>query len=195
MEKTVIDARGKDCPLPVIETKTFIDNANTSIILEVIVDNKIAVENLLKLTTKRNLEASFIQQDKSVYIVTIKVEKNINNNITTRDNIIVVIDTNILGTGDEQLGDLLMKGYIYALTELETLPNSIILYNKGVFLSTSIPETIADLKILETKGVEVLSCGTCLMHYDVDTKLSVGKVTNMYEIVEKQFQATKVIKL
>ena len=51
-----------------------------------------------------------------------------------------------------------------------------------------------DLKKLAEAGVEIMSCGTCLNHYGISDKLAVGEVTNMYVIVEKQFNARVVVR-
>ena len=99
-----------------------------------------------------------------------------------------------MGEGDEKLGRTLMKGFIYALTEQDQLPETILLYNNGAKLSVEGADSLADLKLLESQGVEILTCGTCLNHYGLSEKLGVGSVTNMYVIAEKQMQATKIVK-
>ncbi len=78
---------------------------------------------------------------------------------------------------------------------METLPKTVILYNKGVLLATVNENTIEDLKKLESMGVEVISCGTCANYYHVQDKLQVGSLTNMYTIVDRQFKATKLIRV
>ena len=99
-----------------------------------------------------------------------------------------------MGQGDEALGNMLMKGFIYALTQLEQLPSSVLFYNSGVLLTTHDSEMIKDLQVLVDQGVEVLSCGLCLQHYQLQDQLLVGEVTNMYTILEKQMQAEGVIR-
>ena len=99
-----------------------------------------------------------------------------------------------MGEGSEELGQILMKGFIYALTELDELPSTILLYNSGVKLSTEGSNSINDLKTLQAQGVEILSCGTCLNYYELTEELEVGEVTNMYFILEKMSQADKIIR-
>ena len=99
-----------------------------------------------------------------------------------------------MGEGNEQLGKALMKGFIYALTELEKLPKTILLYNGGAKLSVEGSDSLEDLKLLESQGVEILTCGTCLNFYEISDKLSVGSVTNMYAIAEIMRKASKIIK-
>lgn len=89
-----------------------------------------------------------------------------------------------MGEGNEELGKVLIKGFIYTLTESKPYPKHIILVNGGVKLSTENEATVENLKILEESGVEILSCGTCLDYYGLKEKLQVGSITNMYTIVE-----------
>uniref|UniRef100_UPI000B0E01CC sulfurtransferase-like selenium metabolism protein YedF n=1 Tax=Clostridium sp. NkU-1 TaxID=1095009 RepID=UPI000B0E01CC len=99
--------------------------------------------------------------------------------------LVAVLSSDQMGGGNEELGRILMKGFVYALTKLEELPETVLLYNGGARLSVEGSQSLEDLKSLEAQGVEILTCGTCLNHYELSDKLQVGSVTNMYEIVEK----------
>jgi len=202
--KNTIDARGKICPVPVVETKKKLKTLNKGDTLEVHVDNFIAVQNLSKMAEQKKLLLSSKKIDENNYIVTftkdldndiIKVKENTSGaDYPRQDKTIVAISSDKMGEGDERLGRILMKGFIYALTEQEDLPEAILLYNSGCYLSTKDSDSIADLQLLESQGVEILTCGTCLNHYGLTEKVSVGEATNMYVLVEKQVQATKIIK-
>ena len=96
-----------------------------------------------------------------------------------------MISADHMGEGDEELGKVLIKGFIYALTEQDVLPQTILFYNGGAKLTCEESPTLEDLKSLEAQGVEILTCGTCLNHYGLTDKLQVGSVTNMYVIAEK----------
>ena len=87
-----------------------------------------------------------------------------------------------------------MKGFIYALSQLDELPQTILFYNGGATLTTEDSASLEDLKTMEAQGVEILTCGTCLDYYGLKDKLAVGSVTNMYTIVEKLNNADKIIK-
>ena len=87
-----------------------------------------------------------------------------------------------------------MKGFIYALSQLDELPQTILFYNGGATITTEGSPSIEDLKTMEAQGVEILTCGTCLDYYGLKDKLLVGSVTNMYTIVEKLNNADKIIK-
>ena len=99
-----------------------------------------------------------------------------------------------MGQGDGELGKILMKGFIYALTQQDSLPSTILFYNSGARLTCEDAPTLEDLKSLEAQGVEILTCGTCLNHYGLTEKLLVGSVTNMYVITEKMTHADLIVK-
>ena len=111
-----------------------------------------------------------------------------------RSNTIVVISSDRMGNGNDALGKVLIKGFIYAITQLDTLPKKMLFYNGGATLTVEGSDSLEDLKSLEAQGVEILTCGTCLDYYEVKDKLAVGSVTNMYSIVEAMTEAGKIIK-
>lgn len=202
MKKT-INVIGKACPIPVVETKKILGALVGGDTVEVSVDNFIAVQNLEKMAEQKKLPVTFEKMSDNHYVVTltqvIKSEETtgaqqLSHQPVGKEEVVVVLASDKMGDGDEKLGHLLMKGFIYALTEQDTLPQTVLLYNRGAYLSTESSESVADLKFLESQGVEVLTCGTCLNHYGLGEKLSVGTVTNMYVILEKQMQATKIVK-
>ena len=203
MKKYMVDARGKQCPIPVVETKKMLAQMAESDIVETLVDNAIAVQNLEKMAKQKQLECSWEQQDEHTYRVFIKAEDAVDETAECipcqpvsekTGNTIVVLSSDCMGEGDEVLGKALMKGFIYALTSQEGLPDTVIMYNGGARLPIEGSESLEDLKLLESQGVEILTCGTCLNHYGLTEKLSVGSVTNMYVICEKMLQAEKVVK-
>ena len=99
-----------------------------------------------------------------------------------------------MGHGGDELGTALMKGFIFALSQQETLPNTILFYNGGATIPVEGSVSLEDLKNMEAQGVEILTCGTCLNFYGLTEKLAVGEVTNMYTIVEKMTGADLIIK-
>ena len=107
---------------------------------------------------------------------------------------VVLISSKTMGDGEEALGEKLMKAFIYSLTEAPEMPSHVIMYNNGAFLSQEGSEAVEDLKNLESQGVEILTCGTCLDHYGITDKLAVGEVTNMYVIADKLTGATNVVR-
>jgi selenium metabolism protein yedF len=96
----------------------------------------------------------------------------------------VIINSDKMGTGDEEFGKKLLEGFVYALAEQDVLPKFVVCYNSGVKLTTENEKTINDLKALEANGCEVLSCGLCLDFYGLKEKVRIGSITNMYRIAE-----------
>ena len=201
--KKIIDARGKACPLPVIEAKKALSNFVAGDTLEVLVDNFIAIQNLSKLAKSENFDYSYEKFEENNFIARFVIDRNakyesneldsINCNTARSENIVLVLSSDKMGEGDEKLGHTLMKGFIYALTEQDVLPKTILLYNNGAKLSVEGSDSLADLKLLESQGVEILTCGTCLNYYGLSEKLAVGTVTNMYVIAEKKMKASMII--
>ena len=135
------------------------------------------------------------QKAEKEYVVTIEMEgAPAAEDDAQDDNTVVVISSDRMGTGNDELGKVLIKGFIFAVTQLDKLPKTMLFYNGGATLTTEGSDSLEDLKSLEAQGVEIMTCGTCLDYYGLKDKLAVGSVTNMYSIVETQAKATKIIK-
>ncbi|MGL5989938.1 sulfurtransferase-like selenium metabolism protein YedF [Cetobacterium sp.] len=189
-----VNAIGLTCPMPVILTK----NALKSLVegsIEVTVDNKISKENIEKFSKEMGYFFNTKNDGDIFYIEIIKNElATLNLDVKNDKNTVIVIDSDKMGEGDSALGNTLMQGFIYTLTEMEDIPKSIIFYNRGVFLTAENQNTISYLKSLEDRGVEILSCGACINFYNLEATLGTGTITNMYNIIDKQMKALKVIK-
>ena len=170
----------------------------------VFVDNEIAVQNLTKLGKSSGYSVFSEKLEEKKFRVEIHVTEEgagqMQEQATScipdmrRKNTVVVISSQCMGEGDPELGTALMKSYIYALSQQEQLPSTILFYNGGVKLVCEDAPTLEDLKSLEAQGVEILACGTCLNFYGLSEKLQVGSVTNMYVIAEKMSQASLIVK-
>lgn len=203
-----LDERGKQCPLPVIEAKKALEASAPGEKVEVVVDNEIAVQNLSKMADHKGLAVCSEKTGEREFLVTITTGEGNGETAQApaaaeevtctpdgrRKGMVVVLSSNQMGQGDEVLGKLLMKGFVFALTQQDMLPETILLYNSGAFLSCEGSDNLEDLKTLEAQGVEILTCGTCLNHYGIAEKRQVGGVTNMYEIVEKMTKASVVVR-
>ncbi len=106
----------------------------------------------------------------------------------------MAVGSNCMGNGEEALGKALMKGFLYAVSQLPTLPKTILFYNSGAYLTCAGSDSLEDLKFMEAQGVEIRTCGTCLDFYKLKETLAVGSITNMYAIAETLAAAGKVIK-
>jgi len=194
-----IDARGLACPKPVIETKKALEQIPEGNIIT-LVDNSIARDNVSKLASSLHLHFTVEEQEENYQISIFKGEyaNYQEENVEKRpelSNVVFLIGTDTLGEGDRDLGEILMKGYIYALTEYEPYPKAIIFVNSGVNLAIEGAATLQHLKQLQEVGTEIMVCGTCLDYYGIKPLLAVGEVTNMYSIVEYMSEAGNTIKL
>ncbi|MGD0352907.1 MAG: sulfurtransferase-like selenium metabolism protein YedF [Dehalococcoidia bacterium] len=97
---------------------------------------------------------------------------------------VFLIQSEGLGRGNEQLGSMLMSNFFRLLGESEDKPNSMIFWNTGVRLACEGSPVLHRLKQLEEQGVELLSCTTCLEHFELTDKLAVGKPTNMMKSIQ-----------
>jgi len=195
MKKT-IDCKGLACPKPVIMTKKELE-AITEGEIEVIVDNEAARENVSKLLKSQGLEPKVEEKEGFFYISAEKKAgcgcKVMNAQEETRP--VILVASEFLGVGDDKLGAMLMKSYMYALTESDVKPKTMLFINGGVKLTTEGSDVLESLKTLEGQGVEIMSCGTCLDFYGLKEKLAVGQVTNMYTIVEKTSSSSNTIRI
>ena len=205
-----INAMGDTCPIPVIKTQNAIKALTKADEVEVLVDNEVAVQNLTKLAGSMGCGVKSEKKAEKEYrvVITVSEDKLLEQTEEkesvkeseevcipdARKNTVVVIASDKMGEGEDELGKVLIKGYIYALTQLETLPKTILFYNKGAYLTCEGSASLEDLKSLEAQGVEILTCGTCLNYYGITEKLQVGTVTNMYVIAETMAKAGKVVK-
>ncbi len=184
------------CPIPVIMTKNALKEITEGVV-EVTIDNKISKENIEKFSKEMGFSFKTREENGVFFIEINKTNSEIlpKTSISNgEDNTVIVIASDKMGDGEAALGETLIKGFIYTLTEMETLPKAILFYNKGVFLTASNETTIKDLKLLEERGVEILSCGACLNFYHLENNIAVGSITNMYNIIDKQMKASKVIR-
>ena len=203
MEK-IIDCRGLACPLPVVNAKKAAEELGSGDVLAVMVDNEIAVQNLTRFAEHKGFGVSAEKKGEKEYVVTMNISGTAAENVkdeevacamdTRRKGMLVVLSANVMGTGDPKLGTSLMKAFVFALTKQDQLPDTILCYNTGAYLTCEGADTLEDLKLLESEGVIILTCGTCLDFYGLKEKLAVGTVTNMYDIVERMENAARIIK-
>ncbi len=201
-----IDARGKNCPIPVILANKEIEKNVPS--FSVLVDNAIAVENLKKLAKNKGYTVT-LSGTGSDYAVAfsspadappqdapaaVPVFSQLNPS-APEYNWVLFIGNDVIGSGDPILGDSLIKMYFYTLSQGDNLPSAILFMNNGVKLPTTNDQVIEHLKVLAERGCEILVCGACLDFYKLTEQLQVGTVSNMYVITEKMNAAAKVVTL
>lgn len=190
----IIDARGKNCPIPVIMAKKEIDSNIDFFTL--LVDNETAVENLKRLANNSDYE-TIIVEDNSDFKVEFTREASADRE-TKKDSDktwAVFVGREGIGDGDIELGSSLLKMFFYTLTQDENIPSYILFMNDGVKATTNNDQVIEQLITLSEMGAVILVCGTCLNYYNITDKLKVGTVSNMYDIVNAMKAVDKVITL
>ncbi|MGC8658101.1 MAG: sulfurtransferase-like selenium metabolism protein YedF, partial [Desulfomonilaceae bacterium] len=173
----------------------------------VIVDNPVSRENVARFARNQGAVVETSQDEALNWKLDIRIEKPgqlyvenellipcpIPDDQTSTPKIVVYIGSNIMGRGDDELGAKLMRGFLRTLIDVTPYAWRMLFINSGVKLTTIDQEAVEALGILEDRGVEILSCGTCLDTFGLADQLQLGKVTNMYEVVESLKMATKVI--
>ncbi len=196
-----VNAMGDNCPIPVIKTKKAMEALTGPETIEVLVDNEIAVQNVTKMAQGAGGQVASEKVNDAEFKVTIQMEGAVKEASEeavcapdARSNTVVVVSSDRMGIGNDELGKVLIKGFIFAVTQLDTLPKTMLFYNGGATLTAEGSDSLEDLRSLEAQGVEIMTCGTCLDYYGLKEKLAVGSVTNMYSIVETMANAGKIIR-
>lgn len=204
-EILTVDARGLSCPQPVLETKKVLDETAPSA-LKVLVQGYASRENVSRFARNRGYEVEVQEKDGDEFEIALKrIESEIVQKVQEEilacsvpeqsqdSKIVVYVGNNCMGRGDDELGKKLIRGFLRTWIDISPKPWRMIFINSGVKLTTIDEEAAEAVSLLEEKGVQVLSCGTCLQHYGIEDKLRVGKVTNMFEIIESLNAAAKVV--
>jgi selenium metabolism protein YedF len=200
----VVDARGLPCPQPVILTRKALQESDE---LTTIVDNETARQNVTRMAEKAGAVVQADERDDGIYLYIAQEETPRNQVFSASEgskaaeatkpgfSTVLVIPSEFMGRGDDELGHVLIRGFFHTLGEVEPVPDTIIFFNSGVKLVTEGSPVLEDLRDLRERGIEILACGTCLGHYDLKDKIAVGEVSNMYTIAETMLGAGKVVNL
>jgi len=106
--------------------------------------------------------------------------------------LLLVISTDIIGK-EEEIGRILIKGFLETIRDTKEIPHTMFFINTGVKLTTVNEETIPILKEIQSLGVEIFSCGTCLKYYNLEDSLKVGYRGTTNHIVEGMKDFKKVV--
>jgi selenium metabolism protein YedF len=195
----IVDCRGLACPQPVIQTKKAMAEAET---VTTVVDNDAAKMNVSRMASKEGYAVEVEEKDDGIYL-----------HITTEGAVpekavapapvaerpvgptVVLIPSDGMGRGDDELGAILIRAFLHTLNEVEPLPATMVFINTGVKLTAEGSLVLDDLQALKERGVEILACGTCLGHFELKEKIAVGEISNMYTIAETLLGAGNVVAL
>ncbi len=202
MTKTV-DTRGQLCPQPIITTKSALDSLESAQIIEVLTDNDMACSNLINYLSDRGITPTIEQRGDHQALI-FDSEPSTKTSTTPIDcpvptpaqkpsgSAVLVLRSNKMGEGESALGEMLMRSYLNTLTQLDTLPHTILVYNGGVHCTIKGTDTADAIDKLIEKGVKVIVCGACVDFYDLKGKTT-GEVSNMFVIAQTMLTAEKVI--
>ena len=201
----VVDTRGEKCPKPIIEAKKALKETDTGETFILLTDNKSSFRNISRFlsdngiiysVSESNGTWSFEVNSKGNSVITTPAEdycENINNNLP-EGNFAVAVTSEYMGSGDNALGQKLMKSFFLSLSCFDRMPSVVAFYNSGVKLAAKGSEVAEFLVELEEKGVELIMCGTCVEYFKLEDKLAAGKIGDMYQILEKLSQAHNIIR-
>ena len=188
-----LDARGLNCPIPVVRTKKALEGMEKGD-LTVLIERPDGCQNVQRFAESQGCKVTVDEKD-GLFYIHIHKEKTEQSDSPKQSRDVVFITTDRLGTGDQRLGEILMKAFLNTLWDAELKPAKLLFLNDGVRLTTEGSEVLDSLRLLEEAGVEIFSCGTCLEYYQLKDELKVGLVTNMYDTVDSLLSAGKVIKI
>lgn len=190
-----LDLRNKSCPIPLVETRKFINN-NRNTDFKIILDNEVSFLNIKKYLENNKINYSSNKSDE-LYIFEVIFDGNekLSHEKFEVNNFSILIMSDLFGEGDEELSRVLMKSYFYALDESITLPSNIIFINSGVKLLTENYDVIKHVESLKNRGVSILACGICTDYYKLKDHIKVAEITNMYSIIEILNNSDSVIRI
>ena len=188
-----VDARGLACPLPVINTRNAMEEIEEGDIT-VVIERSEGRQNVQRFAESQGCAVE-VEEKGGLYYIHIHKEKTEREAAPAQSGDVIFITTDVLGTGNPELGAILMKAFLNTLWDTSPKPQKILFLNDGVRLTVEGSDVLDTLNLLEKEGVEIFSCGTCLEYYGLTDRLRAGQVTNMYDTVDSLLNAEKVIKI
>ena len=182
------------CPQPVVTAKKALDESESKEFI-LIVDNLAARDNVERFAQSQGAMVKVEEKENDFYL---RIQKrsacDLEASAQKAEKVVVYINSNLLGIGEEALGTILMRSFLKTLLDLRPIPSKLIFINSGVRLTTEGSEVLETLKSIYEKGGQILSCGTCLDFYGLKGKLKVGIISNMYDIAQSLIEADRLIR-
>ena len=201
----IVDTKGQKCPVPIIETRKALKASKAGETFAVLTDNKTAFSNISRFLNDNKIKYS-VSEESGTWKFNITNETG-DHETTPAENYCetikpdipagdysVVISSEMMGNGDDELGRKLIKSFLTAISCLDSMPSSIMFYNSGVRLTVNDSAVIEILREIENKDVEILICGTCVDHYKIGDRINLGSISDMYTITQKLSKTGNIIK-
>jgi selenium metabolism protein YedF len=201
----IVDTKGQLCPAPLIATKRALKETLIGESFIVLTDNQTSFTNVSRFL-KDNCTPFTSNEKDGIWTMTVTKTKGELSKPNVEEfcevdvphfqkgDFVIAISSDRMGEGDAELGTLLMTNFIKAVHDLDILPSKMVFYNRGVFLGKKESSVIEQLKDLERMGVTLFLCGTCINHYSLKEEITIGNVSNMFEIAQIMSSAGKVVK-
>jgi selenium metabolism protein YedF len=197
-----VDAKGKTCPIPLIMTKKAMAELVENESLEILLDNEISKKNVVHFLTEHKMKIHE-EQTGDIFRLVVNKTGNIPEDTNVDEyceiypealsNYVMTVKRNRMGDGADELGEILLKAAINTIPDMDLKPNKMIFFNSGILMTLKDSTVVESLKKLENIGIEILVCGTCLDYYQKKDELAVGRISNMYDILDSMSKAGKVI--
>jgi selenium metabolism protein YedF len=201
----IVDTKGQLCPAPIIAAKKALQEAANGEIFKLLTDNKISLNNLSRFLKDNKTDFS-VEEENGVW--TLLITKPSADEIYTKaedyciteiphlnqGDFIIAFSSDRMGTGEDELGHLLTINFIKAVKDLEELPSKMVFYNSGVKLGSVDSDAFDHLNELEKMGVQLFLCGTCAKYYNLEEKIKIGSLSNMFEIAQAMASAGNIVK-
>lgn len=189
-----LDLRKKSCPIPLVETRKFINN-NKNVDFKIILDNEVSFINIKKFLENNKINYSSNKSGNDfLFEVIFDGNEQLSKNDFQINNFTILVMSELFGNGSDELSNVLMKSYFYALDESITLPSNIIFINSGVKLLTN-ENIIKNIDSLREKGVSIYYCGICVDYYSIKDKVRLDEITNMYSIIDILNNSDNIIRI
>jgi len=206
-----IDVRSLACPGPVLRLRELLDAGERQ--LRFHVADQLSRSNVTRFAASRGAEVVVDDPGDGSFVLTItaragagharsgeqellacELPKDRTAVTAARRPRVVQVTGDTMGTGDNELGALLLRSFLKTQAQLDPRPDAIIFYNSGVTLCCEGSPLLDDLRALEVAGVEIIACGTCLNYFELVERLAVGRVTDMLEIAGRLAGAGSIVR-
>jgi selenium metabolism protein YedF len=198
-----IDVRDLACPGPVLKLRDLFADGEREIAMHVA--DELCRSNVSRFAASRNAEVEVEEPGDGTFVVTIMAgedadearsgeEALLTAEAPVRGPLVVQITAATMGSGNDELGEILLRSFLKTQAELERKPDAVLFYNDGVKLCCEGSTLLDDLRELEASGIEIIACGTCLNFFELGDKLKVGRVTDMLEIASLLAEAGSIVR-
>lgn len=201
----IIDTRGQQCPAPLIATKRALKESKEGESFKVLTDTATSFNNVSRYLSDNKTVFKTEEKDGLWTLIVTKlttseplteVEDYCVSEIPhfRKGDFVIVFNSDKMGEGEDELGRLLITNFVKAIKDLDTLPSKMVFYNSGVKLGVTGSPVHEHLKEIETMGVSLLFCATCVNFYTLQDKVKIGTLSNMFEIAQSMVSAGNVVK-